>query len=29
MSNILEDISYDLGTKYIGTGNKPPVNAGY
>jgi len=24
--NVTEDISYDLGIKYIGSGNKPPVN---
>lgn len=23
-NNIIEDISFDLGTKYIGTGKKPP-----
>ena len=26
MSNVMEDISFDLGIKYLGTGNKPPVN---
>lgn len=24
-SNLMEDMSYDLGTKYIGTGNRPPT----
>lgn len=26
---VIEDISYDLGTKYIGTGTKPPTNPNY
>lgn len=25
-NNIIEDVSYDMGTRYIGTGKKPPVN---
>ena len=24
MQNVIEDISYDLGNKYIGTGTRPP-----
>ncbi len=28
-NQIIEDISYDIGVKYIGTGKKPPVNANY
>ena len=27
--NIIEDISYDLGNKSIGTGTRPPVNNNY
>jgi hypothetical protein len=23
---VIEEISYDLGTRYIGSGNRPPVN---
>jgi hypothetical protein len=26
MRNVIEDISYDLGNKYIGSGTRPPVN---
>lgn len=25
-SHALEEISYDIGIKYIGTGTKPPIN---
>lgn len=27
--NIIEDISYDLGNKYIGSGHRPPENLNY
>lgn len=27
--NVIEDISYDLGNKYIGSGNRPPENMGH
>lgn len=27
--NVIEDISYDLGNKYIGSGNRPPENYGH
>jgi hypothetical protein len=28
-ANVIEDISYDLGNKYIGSGNRPPTNMNY
>jgi hypothetical protein len=27
MQNVIEDISYDMGTKYMGSGNRPKPNA--
>ena len=27
-TNVMDDMSYDLGIKYVGSGNKPPVKLG-
>ena len=24
-TNVMDDMSYDLGTKYVGSGKKPPI----